>query len=175
MTGYDFMTQSSLFKGLSAIFGKYDSELIGRLLKKFEELGVEDYENTQASMFSKAIFFMQEDQKETKKSPPPSVKKTKPEEGLSTKEAKSSVGIGGSSMSPRKTALKNNRELQEDINAEKANFLGTKGTMGRGALREQNEYEKMFQMEVRDPSKLVQLDKIEVIRGRILVTRPCKT
>lgn len=142
-------------------------------MKKFEELQVDDYENTQASLFCKAIFFMQEDQKDFKKSLPPSAAKPKIQENVDYKEAKSSIGFGGS-MSPRKTAQKN-RELKEDLDAERVKLVGTKGTMGRGALREQNEYSKMFKMDIRDPSKLNQLGKIELIGGRKILPRFGKT
>lgn len=134
------------------------------MLKKFEELQVDDYENTPASLFCKAIFFMQEDQKEIRKPLAPIQPKPKPQETFDLKEAKSSIGLGGS-MSPRKTAQKN-KELKEDLDAERANFLGAKSTMAKSALREQNEYSKMFQMDIRDPSKLNQLDRVDLIRGR---------
>lgn len=108
---------------------------------------------------------MQEDQKEIKKNLPTTARKTKVPETIDVREAKSSIGIGGS-MSPRRSAQKN-KEFKDELDAERVNFLGTKGTMGRGALREQNEYVKMFKMDIRDPSKLNQLDRIDLIGGSI--------
>lgn len=158
------MSQASLFKGLSAIFGKYDSELISRLLKKFEELQIEDYENIQASLFCKAIFFMQEDQKELKKSLFPTSRKVRQVETSDLKETKSHFDMGDS-LSPKKASLKN-KELKEDLDAEKFALLGNKNTMAKAALREQNEYSKMYQIETRDPTKINQLDRVDLIRGK---------
>ena len=52
---------SGLFKGLSAFLGKYRSDLLKKLMNKFDEINVKDCENVRASIFCKAVFMVYED------------------------------------------------------------------------------------------------------------------
>lgn len=157
--------KSSLFKGLSAIFGKYDSQVINNLIRKFDELKMVDYENITAAVFCKAVFFMQEDHKNVNK-PDPSQLRIKKTEVVTTliENANSSVEIGGGS-SPKKVTMQRNMQLQEDLDEERNKLLKTKGTLGRNALREQDEYQKMFNLETRDPSTIVSMSRHELMQG----------
>lgn len=167
MTGQAFIIKSSLFKGLSTILGKYNSDLINNLIKKFDELKVNDYENISGSTFCKAVFFMQEDQKENQQAVPIEGFIKKADLAESKFDKNSNSGFFAGSGSPRKNAARRNKQLKEDLETEKTKLIKTKGTLGRGALREKDEYEQMFNLETRDPSKLQNLDRIELMKGKV--------
>lgn len=53
----------SLFKGLSFLFKRYETQLIRKLVSKLKELGTEHSgEKVQASVFMRAVFLLQEEQ-----------------------------------------------------------------------------------------------------------------
>jgi hypothetical protein len=110
---------------------------------------------------------MQEDLKDNQQTIPAQKITKKNELAESKFEKNSSSGLfGGGSMSPRKNASKRNKQLKEDLDVEKNKLIKTKGTLGRGALREVDEYGQMLNLETRDPSKLQNLDRIEIMHGK---------
>ena len=156
------------------VFKRYESDLVKRLVKKFGELKIESFDSVVASIFCKVIFLLQEDNWDLQ------IEKKGIGKRRSTKqqnEAYDQTGRNARSVSPMRTpvAKKNagtNKDLNKALEAEKSIFLKTSGTLGRGALREENEYLKMFTLEQRDPSQLMVQDKRVLMKGRrILIGR----
>jgi len=148
----------SLFKGFASLFGKYESELLKKLNKKLIEVKIKDAENIRASLFCKAVFLMQED---VRVSEAKSLALMNKKKGLPLDLPKSPR-----STSPRSARGDRNRELNAALEEEKANMLKIMGTLGRGALREENEVTKMFQLDNRDPTLLMTMHKKELIKGK---------
>lgn len=168
---------ASLFKGLGAYLGKYRSDLLKKLVSKFEELHIHDCENVRASVFCKAVFMIHEDTSSLmsmiagaalNKGDQLTAEKEKKklqEEARLRKLEKNRIGDD----SPRKTTH-NLKDLSKALEAEKAGFLKTSGTLGRAALREQNEYTDMYTLDTRDPTMLMSLDVRDLMRGTLGLT-----
>lgn len=126
-------------------------------MKKFAELKLTDAENLRASVFCKAIFLLQEDYKQ--------VVRKKKEATLSEKLGQKSSKLAAEAMANLDHAASKNDELMQALEHEKEDFLKTSGTLGRAALREENDYTNMYVLDTRDPALLMQLDKRELLKG----------
>lgn len=139
------------------IFKKYESDLIKKLIKKFGLLKITDYENVKASLFCKTVFLLQEEYEDSRSK--------KPEINSGSRQ-----NNRPKSVSPISTTTKRigstNKDLNRALEAERATFLKTSGTLGRGALREENEYQQMYTLDQRDPTQLMNQEKRELMKGR---------
>jgi hypothetical protein len=149
-----------LFKGFSIYFGKYETSLIKELMKKFQELKLADAENLRASLFCKAIFLLQEDYKQV-------IRKKKSTTNLN-KSGKKASEMAAEAMAKLEKATPKNDELSKALEHEREDFLKTSGTLGRAALREENDYTNMYVLDTRDPASLMNLDRRELLRGKRL-------
>ncbi len=140
------------------IFKKYESDLIKRLIKKFSLLKIVDYENVKASLFCKTVFLLQEEYEESRNN--------KPEVTSSSRQHHRPKSVSPISTTTKRVGS-TNKDLNKALEAERAIFLKTSGTLGRGALREENEYQQMYTLDQRDPTQLMHQEKRELMKGRL--------
>lgn len=137
------------------MFGKYETSLVKKLMKKFTELKIKDAENLDGGQFCKAVFLLQE---EVQSDLTMKLMEKKAEE-----ERKAIKNALDAKESPTRIFEKN-KDLNTALEAEKGVFLKETGTLGRSALREENEYLNMYTLDTRDPSLLMQIDRRDLMK-----------